>query len=254
MAVARKLHDDLMAGMPEGARHDGEICQFCVEKASAETTTASDPSRSGGPDVSKQSSSTEGGTNPTMADISQETHEALLKKAVEDAVKTTEAALQAKTKEADEASSKVAALESEKAELASETERLNKELDEAQVKLTSATDEAKSLKDEIAKKEEESRVAEIASKRGDQVKNLKLFKDEYVAERASKWAALDDAAWSEQLEEWKQLKPASVEGESKEQETASAMSGTSEELTKEKPQEEASESKPTARRAVLGLI
>lgn len=249
MAVARKLHDDLMAGMPEGARHDRAICQFCIAQDSA----ASDPSGSGRPGVIQEnSSSTEGGTNPTMADISQEAHEALLKKAVEEAVKTTEAALQAKIEEAAQATSKVSELEKEKAELTTETERLNKDLDAAQVQLTSATDQVKSLTDDIAKKEEDTRLAEVASKRSDQVKNLKLFPDEYVAEKASKWAAFDEAAWSEQLEEWKQLKPAAPEAEKATDDKASAMSGTSEDLTKEKPVEKASDETP-ARRAVLGL-
>jgi chromosome segregation ATPase len=257
-AVALKLHDDLLASQPEGARHDSDICPFCVEKASQNGSTASDPSGSGRPDVSNQSTSTEGGTKTPMSDISQEAHEALLKKAVADAVaeatQTTEAALATKTKEAADAASRVQELETEVAGLKTETDRINKELDAAQVKLTSATEEAASLKKAAEEAAEQAKIAEVASKRGEQVKNLKLFPDDYVGEKASKWASLSDEAWDEQLEEWKRLKPAS-EG-TPTTDAASAMTGTSENLTKEQQDAAAAggSDKPKARRSVLGLV
>ena len=248
---ALKLHDDLLAAKPEGARHDSDICPFCVEKASQ--TTASDPSGSGRPDVSKsETTSTEGGTNPTMSDISQEAHEALLQKAVSEAVKATEQALAKKTEELETASAKVKELTDEVASVKADNDRINKELDAAQVKLTSATEEVSSLKSEIAKVEEAAKTAEIASKRGEQVKNLKLFPEEYVGEQASKWAALDDTAWEERLDEWKKLKPSTESTDT--QESASAMTGTSGELTKEKNSDSAADEKPKSRRAVLGLV
>lgn len=255
-AVALKLHDDLLAAQPEGARHDSDICPFCVEKAQA---TTSDPSRSGGPDVSKSNLNTEGGDNPTMSDISQAAHEALLKKAVEDAVaeatKTTEAALLTKTNAADAAEAKVKELETELATHKGDNERLNKDLDAAQVKLTSATEEVATLKKEATEAVEAAQLAEVAAKRGEQVKNLKLFPEEYVTtERASKWASFDEAAWGEQLEEWKQLKPATA-GEAN-SDAASAMTGSSENLTKEKQDAAAAgdgAKKTKPQRAVLGL-
>jgi hypothetical protein len=92
----------------------------------------------------------------------------------------------------------------EGASLKTENDRLNTELDSAQVKLTAATEEVSSLKKDISEKEEAAKVAEIASKRTDQVKNLKLFDDEFITtERAARWAAQTDEAWTEQLEEWK---------------------------------------------------
>lgn len=258
-AVALKLHDDLLAAQPEGARHDADICPFCVEKASR--TTASDPSGSGRPDVSEKSenTSTEGGTTPPMNDISQAAHEALLQKAVKDAVaeatKTTEAALATKTEEAAAATKTVEELTAEVAGLKTDNERLNKELDAAQVKLTSATEEVATLKEQAAEAEKAKELAEVASKRGEQVKNLKLFPEEYVAEKASKWAGLTDEAWGEQLEEWKQLKPAGA-GEGGTQDAASAMTGTTEQLSKEQQDAAAAgggADKPKPRRAVLGL-
>lgn len=255
-ATALKLHDDLLAAQPEGARHDSDICPFCADKA--QSTASRIPPGSAGPDVSDdQNPSTEGGTSRTMSDISQEAHDALLKKAVEDAVKTTEAALATKTKEADDSAAKAKELETEVADLKSDNDRINKELDAAQVKLTSANDEVKSLKDDIAKKEKDAELAELASKRAEQVKNLKLFSDEYVQEKASKWATLTDDDFAEQLEEWKQLKPASTEGTNKDDKSdaASAMTGSSENLTKE--QQDAANGnndKPKPRRAALGLV
>lgn len=255
-AVALKLHDDLLASQPDGARHASDICPFCVEKAAL--STASDPSGSGRPDVSNKSTSTEGGDTLSMSDISQEAHEALLKKAVSDAVaeatKTTEAALATKTKEADESAARVKELETESAGLKTDNDRLNKDLDAAQVKLTSATEEAESLKKAATELEEAAKLAEVASKRGEQVKNLKLFPDDYVGEKASKWAGLTDEAWGEQLEEWKRLKPEASAGATSD--AASAMTGTSEQLTKEQQDAAAaggSDDKPKVRRSVLGL-
>ena len=243
------MHDDLLAAQPEGARHDTDICPFCVDKAS-QSTTSRIPPGSAGPDVSEdKSKSTEGGTTPTMSDISQETHEALMQKAVADAVKTTEDALAHKTSELAEAITKLAEFETVK----SDNERLNKELDDAQVQLKSATDKAKTLEEDMAKKDEDAKLAEVASKRAEQVENLKLFKPEYVKDKASKWAVLEDAAWDEQIEEWRQLKPAATE-ETKETDAASAMSGTSEDLTKEtKVVDDKASAAPSARRAALGL-
>lgn len=256
-AVALKLHDDLLASQPEGAKHDSDICPFCVEKAAQ--SAASDPSGSGRPDVSssQNTKSTEGGDNPTMTDISQEAHDALVKAAVAEAVKTTEAALHTKTTELAEVNTKLTDAESKVTELSADVTRLNGELDAAQVKLTSASEEAAALKKAASDAEEAAKVAEIASKRIEQVKNLKLFPDEYVtAERASKWAAQDDASWSEQVEEWKQLKPATTTpGDGATTDAASAMTGTSD-LTKEQQDAAAASGgdKPKPRRMALGLL
>lgn len=224
---------------------------------------ASDPSGSGRPDVSDKSDkskSTEGGDNPTMSDISQEAHNALLKQAVADAVaeatKTTESALETKTTEAASATTRVKELETELASVKADNDRLNKDLDAAQVKLTAATDEVAALKKANEEAAEKAALAEVASKRAEQVKNLQLFPAEYVAEKASKWAGLDDIAWGEQLEEWKQLKPAATaDGKG---DTASAMTGTTEGLTKETPESTdsaaAGGAEKKARRSVLGLV
>ena len=187
------------------------------------------------------------------ASISQEAHEALVRKAVEEATKTVEAALATKTEEVTTLSTKVEELTTEGASLKAENDRLNTELDSAQVKLTAATEEVSSLKKDISEKEEAAKVAEVASKRTEQVKNLKLFDDEFITtERAARWAAQTDEAWTEQLEEWKQLKPAAATDDKTD--AASAMTGTSD-LTKDKKDDTAAgdAGKPTNRRAVLAL-
>lgn len=186
------------------------------------------------------------------ANITQEAHDALVRKAVEDATQTVEAALATKTEEVSALQTKVEALTTEAATLKTENDRLNTDLDSAQVKLTAATEEVSSLKKDIDDREQAAKTAEIAAKRVEQVKNLKLFESEFVTtERASRWAALTDEAWNEQVEEWKQLKPA-VTGST--DTASSAMTGTSD-LTKDTTDDAAGadDKKTSPRRAVLAL-
>lgn len=254
-AEAVELHDTLLANMPEGARHDSDICSFCADKAHKTNSTASrNPPGLAGPDVSGQTSqieNTKGGTSETMTDISQETHEALLAKALADATATTEKALLSKTEEAAESASKVEALTTEVASLKADNDRLNGELDTAQVTLKTAQDEVAALKADIASKDEAALKADVASKRAEQVTKLGLFAEEYIGEKAEAWAGLSDDAWTERLEEWAKLKPAT----SVTDDTASAMSGTTEKLTDagDAVDTASAEKKPSARRAVLGL-
>lgn len=255
---AVKLHDELLAAIPDQARHDADTCPFCIGKkvdsAQDADATSRIPPASGGPDVSdnKVTPNTEGGTPNNMSDeqISKETHAALLTKAVTDAVATTEKALQTITSERDELKSKLETVTQEAAGLKTDNERLNRELDTAQVGLKTAKDEVAELKADIAKKDEAAVKSEVASKRAEQVKNLKLFDDSYVQEKASSWADMDDAAWTERLEEWRQLKPETPSGDgAKPTDTASVLTGTTDTLTKTPPDD----NKPAARRAALGL-
>jgi hypothetical protein len=194
-----------------------------------------------------------------MADISQEAHEALVKTAVAEALKISDAALATKTQELAEANTKITSLETEKASLSDDNTRLNKDLDEAQVKLSSATEEVANLKKDAAEKVEAAALAEVASKRSAQVKNLKLFPDDYVTdEKASEWGKLDEAAWDAKVAEWKTLKPTTPEAGA-EVDAASSMSGASGASTEVKDGTAdtaagGSEQKPTsAKRLALGL-
>lgn len=248
IADRRKLHDELLAEKPEGARHDADICPFCVAEAAQSSTT----SRTS-PDVSDhQSHNTEKKGGTSMSDISQEAHEALLAKAVKDATAATEKALETKTSELEAEKAKNTELSGKVTTLETDNARLNGELDSAQVAKKAAEDKAAQLEKDVAEQAKAAELAELASKRGEQVKNLGLYDEKFVTERASHWATLDEAEWTSRLEEWTKLKPA--DSAAKTTETASAMSGTSEELTKEKPVDEAGNSTPSARRAALGLV
>lgn len=180
--------------------------------------------------------------------ISRETHEALLAKALGDASKANQAALAAAQEEASRFSGEVDRLTSELAQRTTENAETSKALDEAQVQLKAATDKVVALEADIAAKDAAALKAEVASKRADQVTNLALFPKEYIADKASKWADMSDEDWAERLEEWRNLKPAPPVVE----DTASAMTGSSEDLTKD-PSDKASDTTTSARRAILGL-
>lgn len=255
---ASALHDELLRSIPAGARHDADICPFCVDKATQLVVVPpSVPSGTTPSDVdSHRTLTVEGGTtNMTIETpietLSKETHLALLDRALAEATATTEEALGRKTEEAAELAAKVAELETASAALKADNVRLNSELDTAQVALKSATDEASSLK---AANDEAAALAaktEIASVRAEQVKNLALFTPEYVTEKAAAWADLADDAWNDRVEEWKALKPATTT-DSKPSDTASAMTGTTEGLATE-PVVDTAKAVIPARRAALGL-
>lgn len=254
LEAARKLHDDLLAAKPEGARHDSDICQFCLAAVTDSATSSGNPPAPSRSDVptNQPPRTTEGGTTSPMTDITQEAHEALLAKAVRDAVATTEAALAAKVTEMAELTTKLETLTADKSKVDEEVKRLNTELDSAQVAKKTAEDKAEQLTKDLAAKDEAAAKAETASKRTAQVTNLKLFPDEYVTEKASLWAEMSEEDWAARLEEWQKLKPATAAGEGETKvEAASAMTGTTGSLTAT-PEGEAK--KPAARRAALGLV
>jgi chromosome segregation ATPase len=241
---AIELHDEALKLMPDGASHEESECTICVEKAALAEGGNND----------EQSSSTEeaeegimSGTNTDT--LSQETHDALLRTRVADATAALTADNEALTEqvgslisERDEAAGKVSALEGEVA-------RLNNELDTAQVELASASEKVTELESDIARRDEEAQLREVAQERAKQVRNLKLFADEAIDEKAERWAALSEEDWADRLEEWKGIQATNSgdqAGRVPAQETASTLTGTSE------GQEEAAE-KQSARRRVLGL-
>jgi hypothetical protein len=251
---ARELHDELLTSKPEGARHDSDICPFCVD-SSAQTTTSGNPPASSRSDESINHTPNDGGRDDkSMSDetITKATHEALLDKAVRDATSATEGALATKTTELAAAITKVTELEKANETLTADNARLNTELDTAQVSLKTATDEVAQLKTDAAAKDEAAAKAGKQSERADQVKGLGLFTEEYVTEKAALWATLPDDDWAARIDEWTKLKPASTTGNGKGDgtgDTASAMTGTTGGLTTDT----AGEKKTPARRAALGL-
>lgn len=187
----------------------------------------------------------EGGTNKQMDTITQETHEALLEKALRDgvaALETEKAELVTQVTDLTDAKSK---LEEELASLKAENERVNGELDKAQVELKTAADELAAIKADVAAKAEAEAKAEVAAERASQVRNLGLFTEEYISEKAALWASQDEAAWTERLEEWKAVKGATPAAPAaSETDVASAMSGTNHVNAGQQA---------SARRAILGL-
>lgn len=188
----------------------------------------------------------------TTDTLSQETHDALLRSAVQDATaaltRDNEALteqVEALTSERDEAAGKVSTLEGEVA-------RLNDELDTAQVELASANEKVEELESDIAKRDEDAQIREVAQERAKQVRNLKLFPEEAIDEKAERWARLSDEDWADRLDEWKGIQTTQSGDEAGKgktttsTETASAITGSSE------GQEEADKN-TSARRRVLGL-
>lgn len=195
----------------------------------------------------KSDAASEGG-NKHMEDqdtVSKETHDALLDQAVRRATADL-------TAERDQLAAQVSTLTTERDQLAQQLDtaqadntRLNGELDTAQVKLTAATEEATSLKTQMAAKETEAAKAEIASARATQVRNLTLFSEDFITERASLWAELPEEEWARRVDEWKQVKGATAGASATATtETASAITGT---------RDIQPGGQPSARRAVLGL-
>lgn len=224
-----------------------EKTKTLAEAKSAGKPAPGVPAKKPASSTKKTDAASEGGTTKHMDDtqetISKETHEALLDKAVRDATALL-------TVERDNLTAQVNTLTTEKASLAedfaavkTENERLNGDLDTAQVSLKAATDEAAALKADIAAKDADAEKAQIASDRAAQVRNLGLFPEEYINDKASKWADVDEAAWTDRLDEWKALKGTSATS-TPTTDTASAMSGTREGGTGHEP---------SARRAILGL-
>lgn len=188
----------------------------------------------------------EGGTTPVSDTITQETHEALLAKAVEDAIRDAKAEVATLTEKVADLTGRVEVAEARVGELEEANEQANGELDQAQVQLKAATEERDQLKADIAKRDEQAQIDELARARAEQVRNLNLFPEDYIGEKAQVWAGVAEEDWADRIEEWKKAKGdgATTAPTSLPSDQASAMSGTGDEV----PSTETS-----TRRAVLGL-
>lgn len=195
----KQLHDQLISMRPEGAEHDEKACLLCNQ----------DPS---------------GGDLAAMEEISKETHEALLAQAVQKAVEEQAGELQTLRSQLETVTAERDDLSSQLETVKGDTERLTGELDAANVELRTANDKVTELTSSIEKRDEEARLAEVASARAEEVRGLELFEEDYVSEKASAWAELSDDAWSERVADWKAMRR--PEGDIAD-DTASAMSGGS---------------------------
>lgn len=228
--------------------HEGKLAE--AKNAGKPVPGASAKSTAKKPSAKKTDAASEGGTNKHMDEtqetISKETHEALLDKALRDTTSAVTAERDTLKSTVEALTTEKTTLESDLASVKAENERLNGELDTAQVTLKAVQDEASALKADLASRDEAAEKATIASDRAAQVRNLSLFPEEYIIDKASKWAEVDEAAWTDRLDEWKALKGTSTgDGTTKPTtDTASAMTGTNENGTGHEP---------SARRAILGL-
>jgi len=255
------MHDLLLENQPEGARHDSSICPVCADKAQADPSSRIPHGGNAGPDVSEANEntpSTEGGIPDPMSDtISKETHDALLAKAVTDATADAASKIDELTKANEKLTADNAALSSAKTTLESDNAELNKKLDAAEVEKNAAVEKASKAEQELEQTKADAAKADVASTRSTQVRNLKLFTDEQISERADRWAELSDEDWTDRLAEWAALKPSEA-GETAPSDAASALSGTTESLTTTDGTQDTAAGKgddkpPAARRAVLGL-
>jgi len=241
---ARRLHDEVLDLMPAGATHDRVTCPFCADSAQqSEPPLTGESGRSDAPTTVPDR--TEGGSTQAVEDtrITQETHDALVRAAVDQATADLARIRDELQTQLTDATSERDAVKAEAAGLTEDNERLNTELDAAQVQLKSATDAKADLDKQLTDLQETSRLSEVAATRAAQVRNLGLFTEEHIAEKASRWAAVPDEEWAERIEEWK-----AVQGESPTTDTdsASALTGSSEGTT-------ARHRTASARRRVLGL-
>lgn len=258
---AARLHDELLRNKPQDARHDTALCPFCIDNATTSTTRDNQPTPTvpGIPPASSRSGAsttnrpeiTEGGTpNPMTTTeaahtMSRETHDALLAKAITDATAATDKALAAKTEELNQAAATRDDLAQQVETLKTDNARLNGELDSAQVARKAAEDKAHDLTQDITQRDEAAQRTRLSVERAGQARNLNVWTEDQITEKASRWAELPDTDWAERLEEWRHLgKPTTTTAD-----TASAMTGTTGTLTKDPDT-----TTPTStRRAVLGL-
>lgn len=239
----------------EGFGDEQQEEQVEHERKMAEAKNAGKPvpgQRSSGSGSTKPKKTTtdaasEGGTKhmETEETISKETHEALLDKAVRDATASVTAERDLLKAQVDTLTADKASNDTELTAVKAENERLNGELDTAQVNLKAAQDEATALKADIASRDEAAEKATLASDRAAQVRNLGLFPEEYITDKAEKWAEQDEASWNDRLDEWKALKGTTTTTTTSTTDTASALTGTREGGTGHEP---------SARRAILGLV
>lgn len=208
--------------------------QFGVEaeekQAGVQKPKSGSDAKSGTQKASSQSdAASEGGTkhmDENTETISKETHEALLDQAVRRATADLTAANETLTQQVTNLTSELAAKTEALDKANADNEKVNGDLDTAQVALKAAQDENAQLKADMAAKDAAAALAETASARAAQVRNLGLFDEKTISDRASKWAEKDEAAWNESLTEWQALKGAGGAATIP-TDAASAITGTS---------------------------
>lgn len=125
--------------------------------------------------------------NVSDAIFSQEQHERLLAAAVE---KATESAV---------------------AESDEQILRLNEQLKQAEESATAKDERISELEAQIASREEQDRLEELANERAEQVKAVATFSDEQIEARKMSWAKKDEEEFAALLEDYQAIAKASAE-------------------------------------------
>jgi hypothetical protein len=181
---AKAMHDALLAEKPDDATHDRAECALCV------MTDAEIPADAGD-------------TGGKMSYSEEE-----LKAAVDAAVRTATAELEAKVKEAAaEASETEQQLEELRTAHEAEKSELQAKLDEAVLQAQTEKDRADGivtwLEEEGAKAEAEAAIAARRDDRLAAVRESANFPDEYLESNADRWAAMSDEDFEARLGEYK---------------------------------------------------
>lgn len=186
----KEQHDQLLASKPDDVTHDAVTCPFCSE---------------GSLEISEEITAIEGG------DMSKTYTEDELAAAVAEAVRpvSEELASFKASQDAEEVEARIAeavgAVEAAKAEVEGQLDVVTAERDAAKTEFDALVE----LLEEAKRAEEVA--AEMAAKRDErvaQVKEVASFTDEYIAERAEKWTAMDDEAFETLVEAIKATKDA----------------------------------------------
>lgn len=189
--MLKEIHDQLLAEKPEDAQHDEATCPFC----NGEMSDAVDH---------------QGGSEPVTKTYTEDEYDSVLAKV---------SALEAKLAEF-EGAQQESEVEAKIAEIKAEAQALNADL---QTKLDTALLEAEAAKSEKEKvleyltqvQADADKAAEIAARRDERialVKEQTSFPESRIEERADAWAAMDEAAFTAALDDWKTIAPKTTNG------------------------------------------
>lgn len=107
-----------------------------------------------------------------------------------------------------------AAVERAKEEAQAETDadilRLNEQLKQAEESATAQAERISELEAQIADREEQDRLKELADERAEQVKAVATFSDEQIEQRKMSWAKKDEDEFNSLLEDYKEIAKAAA--------------------------------------------
>lgn len=183
----RALHDELLAEMPEGASHDRESCQWCLDPEMAEVT---------GGDMSEQTTFTKDELDAAVSQAVDAATKSLKDEVADLRTDQEKAAVEARIAEVrSELEAKVEAAEAAK----TEAEARATAADEAREAVVSYLEGEKAAADAAAE------LATKAEERKAVVKEIATFTDEELDEKATAWAEMADEVFASYVEDLKSV-------------------------------------------------